>query len=1007
MPADEAAPFLTIYKSFSSAQIRSLQFAFRVILKDAGSAGPPSSARPSHGYSEGRLPIDQVKSFFIECEIDGGALADVWGEAMALPEGARALDLHEFIETVYHLRERDDGEKNIVPRILAQSRSVQDARTFVPFDRPIASNRQMQQARREAQLSQAKAKALASMSMHGLEPYYPTIFQSFAIYWNGNYGGAAAGADTIGAAKSTADTTNTGVSAPNVSAPKLHRDDEPILSEADAINALSSAFWRADIAHENLTTLVSLVVENRKAEREACAKYADTFSADMLRKFVQQFRAMDDDHSGCVSTAEIGGAFRNSGIDVDEETLAQIVLEADEDESGEVDVSEWLGMMKAVRDGTSKSARILAEVARKNEEAKEQQRLRAQMRRRDSSAHRAAVLKRFPPHRLAAFRSTFESFDADASGAVDFEELQAMCKAMDMAVPAKELRKLMQEVDTSGDNEVDFVEFVEMMDNGRKQGGALANIFYDMAARHDRMAAERRHELIRKREKELRSKEAERNKRLKKAAMRAEAMKRLTAKEKTAAQKSFELIDVDNSGALDEEELHAAFKALGLKLKEREVRRIFKKVDIDGDGTLDLDEFLITCAECKNDPKHASALRKLGNATNSVDAREALYEKKQKAKLEQLKKQEAAAAKAAMRAETRKKFTSAQLRKLKSQFDLIDVDKGGDLDETEIFDMFRAMGIKIGKKEGVPKREIRKLIKEIDEDESGTVDFDEFLVLFQKIMDARKGFLFQARQRAEAASKKSVGGTILAVDLSAMESLANERKAERVARREERNRKAEAQAELLKIFSKRELEELRALFTRLDRDRSGRLERDELRAGLLGDEGGEDEGGADDPKEDEPGEVRGEGGRDDGGKDAPASEEKLSPLQLRRQELDAALEEIDDDGDGSIDWFEFLRMMKSIQEGKGTSGGRLIYSLAEKNLHAATRRREQRDQERVLAQRKILQKSLKRGKQAEKNKEDLEAQKSKEREAKAARRKGRADAARKKREQRDQMMGTS
>ena len=88
-----------------------------------------------------------------------------------------------------------------------------------------------------------------------------------------------------------------------------------------------------------------------------------------------------------------------------------------------------------------------------------------------------------------------------------------------------------------------------------------------------------------------------------------------------------------------------------------------------------------------------------------------------------------------MRAETRKKFTSAQLRKLKSQFDLIDVDKGGDLDETEIFDMFRAMGIKIGKKEGVPKREIRKLIKEIDEDESGTVDSDEFLVLFQKIMD--------------------------------------------------------------------------------------------------------------------------------------------------------------------------------------------------------------------------------------------------------------------------------
>ena len=980
-----------------------------------------------------------------DCDIDGAALAAVWHDAMAPPAATNALDLHEFIKTAYHLREQDNGEDNIVPRIFAQSRSVQNARTFVPFERPIASKRQMQQARYEAQLSQAKAKALASMSMRGLEPFFPAIIQSFAGYWNGKGGdtgvgvssrtaaaAAATGAKTSAAADDDDDDGDATVAESPGDIARDSSDEEPILTEADVINVLASSFWQAETAHENLTTLVSLVVDNRKAEREACAQYADTFSADLLHKYVQQFRAMDEDHSGCVSTAEIGGAFRASGMEVDEETLAQIVREADEDESGEVDVAEWLGMMKAVRDGTSKAARLLAEVARKNEEAKEQQRLRAHMRRRDSSAHRASVLKRFPPHRLAAFRSTFESFDADASGAVDFGELQAMCKAMDMAVPAKELRKLMQQVDTSGDGEVDFVEFVEMMDNGRKQGGVLANIFYDMASRHDRMAADRRAELIKKREKALRTKENERKKRLTKAAMRAEAMKMLTAKEKTAALKSFELIDVDNSGALDEEELHEAFKALGLKLKEQEVHHIFRKVDIDGDGTLDLDEFYVCIAQCKVDAKHASVLRELGNATNSVDAREALYEKRQKAKLVKLKEQEAAAAKAAMRAETRKKFTPAQLRKLKAQFDLIDVDKGGDLDETEICDMFRAMGIEIGKKKGVPKREIRKLIKEIDEDETGTVDFDEFLVLFQKIMAARKGFLAVARQRADAASKKSVGGTILAVDLTAMETLAKERKAERAARREELNKKAEVQAALLKVFSKRELEELRALFTRLDRDRSGRLERDELRAGLLGDEEDDeeeeekenDEEGKEKEKVEEEGaagemnseskggEGAGAGNKDkggeakDGGKKTPAPKKKLSPLQLKRRELDAALKDIDDDGDGSIDWFEFLHMMKNIQEGKGTTGGRLIYSLAEKNLQAASERRKDRDQERVLAQRKILQKSLQREERAEKNKEDLEAKKSKEREAKAVRRKGRADAARKKREQR-QIMGRS
>ena len=101
------APFLTIYRSFSSAQIkiRSLQFAFRVLLKDATSASPSSSnaayARPSHGFSEGRLPLAQLRAFLNECEIETDALAAVWDNAMAPPAGAGALDLHEFIETVY------------------------------------------------------------------------------------------------------------------------------------------------------------------------------------------------------------------------------------------------------------------------------------------------------------------------------------------------------------------------------------------------------------------------------------------------------------------------------------------------------------------------------------------------------------------------------------------------------------------------------------------------------------------------------------------------------------------------------------------------------------------------------------------------------------------------------------------------------------------------------------------------------------------------------------------
>ena len=147
-------------------------------------------------------------------------------------------------------------------------------------------------------------------------------------------------------------------------------------------------------------------------------------------------------------------------------------------------------------------------------------------------------------------------------------------------------------------------------------------------------------------------------------------MKTLTAREKTAAQKSFELIDVDNSGALDEEELRGAFKALGLKMTAKEVHHVFKTVDIDCDGTLDMDEFYVCIAQCKSNAKHASALAKLGNATNSIVAREALYNKRQKVKEEKLKEQEAAAPRHDFELR-RVKVSSAQLRRLKSQFELM------------------------------------------------------------------------------------------------------------------------------------------------------------------------------------------------------------------------------------------------------------------------------------------------------------------------------------------------
>ena len=55
--------------------------------------------------------------------------------------------------------------------------------------------------------------------------------------------------------------------------------------------------------------------------------------------------------------------------------------------------------------------------------------------------------------------------------------------------------------------------------------------------------------------------------------------------------KAFELLDEDDSTMLDTMELNAAFDALGLDKRKREVKRILKRVDRGGDRQFSLYEF--------------------------------------------------------------------------------------------------------------------------------------------------------------------------------------------------------------------------------------------------------------------------------------------------------------------------------------------------------------------------------------------------------------------------------
>ncbi|GIL65673.1 hypothetical protein Vafri_19343 [Volvox africanus] len=67
---------------------------------------------------------------------------------------------------------------------------------------------------------------------------------------------------------------------------------------------------------------------------------------------------------------------------------------------------------------------------------------------------------------------------------------------------------------------------------------------------------------------------------------------KLSDEQKQQMKECFELMDQDGSGAIDAEELGAAFKLLGIRMKRTELAQLLAEVDHDGSGEVEYPEFL-------------------------------------------------------------------------------------------------------------------------------------------------------------------------------------------------------------------------------------------------------------------------------------------------------------------------------------------------------------------------------------------------------------------------------
>lgn len=73
-------------------------------------------------------------------------------------------------------------------------------------------------------------------------------------------------------------------------------------------------------------------------------------------------------------------------------------------------------------------------------------------------------------------------------------------------------------------------------------------------------------------------------------------------------------------------------------------------------------------------------------------------------------------------------MTEEHILKYRQLFDDFDVDKGGTLDLGELKDMLKSVG------QDLTLEELQEIIADFDDDNSGEIDFEEFLQIFLKIL---------------------------------------------------------------------------------------------------------------------------------------------------------------------------------------------------------------------------------------------------------------------------------
>ncbi|KAG2813617.1 Eukaryotic peptide chain release factor subunit 1 [Phytophthora cactorum] len=167
---------------------------------------------------------------------------------------------------------------------------------------------------------------------------------------------------------------------------------------------------------------------------------------------------------------------------------------------------------------------------------------------------------------VALVQEQFAHYDTDSSGSINASELHKLFINLGEQLTLNNVRELIKAVDSDGNGEVDFDEFLHLLRKQQDKNQYSASLTLALL---------------------------------------------FGPKELTKLKQQFMILDLDGSGAIDEHELQQLVKKLGHRAEEFDLPAMLREVDVDGSGSIGFNEFLqIVASMTKSDgsgPKSAFA----------------------------------------------------------------------------------------------------------------------------------------------------------------------------------------------------------------------------------------------------------------------------------------------------------------------------------------------------------------------------------------------------------------